>query len=139
MQTSFLLEKTKNQRTNIIKKTAVSYLTIIAISFLPSLSLCLSFSCVADRGFAFNRLERDEGNTKYKKVYSIASSKYETKACLWIECSYNRKTKAIGSAVATFLCSLGRPSPILMVLLHNDGFCNGCITKRILLLQAFHS
>ncbi len=25
------------------------------------------------------------------------------------------------------------------VLLHNGGFCNGCITKRILLLQAFHS
>jgi hypothetical protein len=24
-------------------------------------------------------------------------------------------------------------------LLHNGGFCNGCITKRILLLQAFHS
>jgi hypothetical protein len=26
-----------------------------------------------------------------------------------------------------------------MVLLHNGGFCNGCITKRILLLQAFLS
>ncbi len=26
-----------------------------------------------------------------------------------------------------------------MVMLHNGGFCNGCITKRILLLQAFHS
>jgi hypothetical protein len=26
-----------------------------------------------------------------------------------------------------------------MVLLHNGGFYNGCITKRILLLQAFHS
>ncbi len=26
-----------------------------------------------------------------------------------------------------------------MVLLLNGGFCNGCITKRILLLQAFHS
>ncbi len=26
-----------------------------------------------------------------------------------------------------------------VVLLHNSGFCNGCITKRILLLQAFHS
>ncbi len=25
------------------------------------------------------------------------------------------------------------------LLLHNGGFCNGCITKRILLLQAFHS
>jgi hypothetical protein len=25
------------------------------------------------------------------------------------------------------------------VLLHNGGFCNGCITKRILLLQAFRS
>jgi hypothetical protein len=25
------------------------------------------------------------------------------------------------------------------VLLHNGGFCNGCITKRILLLQAFLS
>jgi hypothetical protein len=30
--------------------------------------------------------------------------------------------------------------PVLLVLLlHNGGFCNGCITKRILLLQAFHS
>jgi hypothetical protein len=28
---------------------------------------------------------------------------------------------------------------IIMVMLHNGGFCNGCITKRILLLQAFHS
>jgi hypothetical protein len=28
---------------------------------------------------------------------------------------------------------------ILEVLLHNGGFCNGCITKWILLLQAFHS
>ncbi len=26
-----------------------------------------------------------------------------------------------------------------MVLLHNGGFCNGCVTKRVLLLQAFHS
>jgi hypothetical protein len=26
-----------------------------------------------------------------------------------------------------------------VLLLHNGGFCNGCITKRILLLQAFHS
>ncbi len=26
-----------------------------------------------------------------------------------------------------------------MVLPHNAGFCNGCITKRILFLQAFHS
>jgi hypothetical protein len=25
------------------------------------------------------------------------------------------------------------------VLLHNGGVCNGCITKRILLFQAFHS
>jgi hypothetical protein len=24
-------------------------------------------------------------------------------------------------------------------MLHNGGFCDGCITKRILLLQAFHS
>jgi hypothetical protein len=24
-------------------------------------------------------------------------------------------------------------------LLHKGGFCNGCITKRILILQAFHS
>jgi hypothetical protein len=29
-------------------------------------------------------------------------------------------------------------SPI-RVLLHNCGFCNGCITKRFVLLQAFHS
>ncbi len=28
---------------------------------------------------------------------------------------------------------------VFTVLLHNGGFCNGCITKRILLLQAFHS
>jgi hypothetical protein len=27
---------------------------------------------------------------------------------------------------------------VLRVLLNNGGFCNGCITKRILLLQAFH-
>jgi hypothetical protein len=26
-----------------------------------------------------------------------------------------------------------------VVLQHNGGFCNGCITKQILLLQAFHS
>jgi hypothetical protein len=26
-----------------------------------------------------------------------------------------------------------------LVLLHNGGFCNGCITKRILLFPAFHS
>jgi hypothetical protein len=26
-----------------------------------------------------------------------------------------------------------------MVLPHNGEFCNGCITKRTLLLQAFHS
>ncbi len=51
----------------------------------------------------------------------------------------NKKSKTIGSVVAPFLCSSGRPSPILMVLLHNGGFCNGCITKRILLLQSFHS
>jgi hypothetical protein len=25
------------------------------------------------------------------------------------------------------------------MLLHNGGFCKGCITKRILLLQAFHA
>ncbi len=25
------------------------------------------------------------------------------------------------------------------MLLHNGGFCSGCITKRILLLQAFYS
>ncbi len=30
-------------------------------------------------------------------------------------------------------------SVVCWVLLHNDGFCNGCITKRILLLQAYHS
>ncbi len=28
---------------------------------------------------------------------------------------------------------------IIYVLLHNGGFWNGCITKRILLLQVFHS
>jgi hypothetical protein len=28
---------------------------------------------------------------------------------------------------------------IKTVLLPNGGFCNGCITKRILLLQVFHS
>jgi hypothetical protein len=27
----------------------------------------------------------------------------------------------------------------ISVLLHNGGFCNDCITKRILLLQAFYS
>jgi hypothetical protein len=27
----------------------------------------------------------------------------------------------------------------LTVLLNNGGFCNGCITKRSLILQAFHS
>jgi hypothetical protein len=31
------------------------------------------------------------------------------------------------------------PTVVVGVLLHNGGFCNGCITKRILLLQAFHS
>jgi hypothetical protein len=36
---------------------------------------------------------------------------------------------------------LDLPNPILekTVLLHNGGFGNGCIAKRILLLQAFHS
>ncbi len=29
--------------------------------------------------------------------------------------------------------------PFYKVPLHNGGFCNGCITKQILLLQAFHS
>ncbi len=28
---------------------------------------------------------------------------------------------------------------VTVVLLQNCGFCNGCITKRTLLLQAFHS
>ncbi len=28
---------------------------------------------------------------------------------------------------------------VTVVLLQNGGFCNGCIAKRILLLQAFHS
>ncbi len=28
---------------------------------------------------------------------------------------------------------------VASVLLHNGGFCNGCITKRLLILQAFHS
>jgi hypothetical protein len=27
----------------------------------------------------------------------------------------------------------------ITVLLHNSGFCYGCITKRIFLLQALHS
>jgi hypothetical protein len=29
--------------------------------------------------------------------------------------------------------------PLCLVLLHNGGFFNGCITKRILLIQTFHS
>jgi len=31
-----------------------------------------------------------------------------------------------------------RCSCVEKVLLHNGGFYNGCITKRILLLQAYH-
>jgi hypothetical protein len=48
-------------------------------------------------------------------------------------------------ADALTLQQLGLPQHILLVLhyssvlLHNGGFCNGCITKRILFLHAFHS